>query len=56
VTGVVAGAILFVPVRLLIISYRCFVHEKVSKNKFFRWLTNFWLVKALRFVFVGART
>lgn len=55
VAGVVLGAILFVPVRLLVISYRRWVHEKVSENKFFRWLTNFFVVKLLRFIFIGVR-
>jgi len=56
VAGVVLGGILFVPVRLVVIAYRRWAHEKVSKNKFFRWLTNFWVVKALRFLFVGVRS
>lgn len=55
VCGVILGAILFWPVRQLIIGYRAFVHDRVSDNKFFRWLTGFWLTKVLRFIFVGAR-
>jgi uncharacterized protein (TIGR03546 family) len=54
VVGLVIGAALFVPIRMLVIAYRRFAHEKVSSNKFFRWLTNFWVVKLLRFVFVGS--
>ncbi len=52
--GLALGAILFFPIRQLIIGYRRYAHEKVSQNKFFKWLTNFWLIKALRFVFLGA--
>jgi uncharacterized protein (TIGR03546 family) len=55
VTGVILGAGLFVPVRLLVIAYRRWAHEKLSQNRFFRWLTSFWLVKVLRFIFIGAR-
>jgi uncharacterized protein (TIGR03546 family) len=54
VVGFLLGAALFVPVRLTIIAYRRFAHEKLSQNKFFRWLTNFWVVKVLKFVFVGS--
>ncbi len=53
VFGAVVGAFLFVPIRLLVIAYRRWAHEKVSKNKFFRWLTSFWFIKALKWVFVG---
>ena len=54
VVGLCLAAVLFVPLRLTIIGYRRFAHEKVSQNKFFRWLTNFWMVKVLRFIFTGA--
>ena len=30
-----------------------FAHDKLSQNKFFKWLTNFWVVKGLRWVLVG---
>jgi uncharacterized protein (TIGR03546 family) len=53
VLGLALGIILFFPIRWLVIEYRRYVHEKVSKNKFFKWLTNFWLIKALRFFFIG---
>jgi uncharacterized protein (TIGR03546 family) len=53
VVGLVLGLALFFPIRQLIIAYRRFLHEKLSTNKFFRWATNFWLVKGLRFVFIG---
>lgn len=52
--GLLLGLALFFPVRQLIVSYRRFLHDRLSSNRFFRWLTNFWLVKGLRFVFVGA--
>ncbi len=51
--GLVLGLALFIPIRQLILAYRRFLHEKLSTNKFFRWATNFWLVKGLRFVFIG---
>jgi uncharacterized protein (TIGR03546 family) len=54
VVGLCLAAALFVPIRLFIIGYRRFAHEKVSQNKFFRWFTNFWVVKLLRYVFTGA--
>jgi uncharacterized protein (TIGR03546 family) len=56
VVGLLVGAVLFVPVRLAVASYRRWLHAKVSQNKFFRWFTNFWIVKVLRFVLVGARS
>lgn len=55
VTGVCVGALLFMPVRWFVISYRRFVHEKLSQNKFFKWATNFFVVKVLRFIFVGSQ-
>ena len=48
------GIALFFPVRWAVIGYRRFVHEKVSQNKFFKWLTNFFVIKILRFIFVGS--
>jgi len=53
VLGLLLGLALFWPVRQLVISYRRYLHDPVSSNRFFRWLTSFWLVKGLRFVFVG---
>ncbi len=55
VVGFAAGIAAFVPVRLAVISYRRWLHDRVSKNRFFRWLTNLWLVKAVRFILVGGR-
>lgn len=56
--GALVGALLaaaaFIPVRMTIIAYRRWAHEKVSKNKFFQWLTNFWVIKVLKLIFVGA--
>jgi uncharacterized protein (TIGR03546 family) len=51
--GLVLGLALFFPVKLLVIAYRQWAQEKLESNKFFRWLVNFWVIKALRFVFVG---
>ncbi|MEM7235146.1 MAG: DUF2062 domain-containing protein [Planctomycetota bacterium] len=53
VGGFIAGALSFAPMYYSVKAYRKWAHEKVSKNKFFRWLTGFWLTKVLRFVFVG---
>ncbi len=54
VLGLILGLVLFLPIRGLVIGYRRFLHERVSTNKFFRWFTSFWLIKGLRFVFIGA--
>ena len=54
VVGVLLGIMLFFAVRHLVVAYRRFLHEKVSTNRFFRWFTNFWIIKVLRFVFIGA--
>ena len=56
VVGFAVGAICFYPVRTLVIAYRKWAHDRLSQNKFFRWLTNFWLTKAFRFVLLGVRT
>jgi uncharacterized protein (TIGR03546 family) len=55
VVGLILGAALVIPVRLAVISYRRWLHEKVSSNRFFRWLTSFWFVKVLKFIFVGTK-
>lgn len=55
VIGGVLGAALFMPIRLLVVCYRRWMADKLSESKFFQWLVNFWVLKALRFVFVGAR-
>ncbi|MBI4606071.1 MAG: TIGR03546 family protein [Planctomycetes bacterium] len=54
VVGLLLGAALFLPVRWTVAAYRRWAHEKVSKNRFFQWLTSFWVIKILRFIFVGA--
>jgi uncharacterized protein (TIGR03546 family) len=51
--GLAAGLALFWPVRQLVVSYRRCVHEKVAQNRFFQTITNFWFIKALRFIFIG---
>ena len=53
VLGLVLGLLLYYPVCRVVSAYREFLHGKLSSNKFFLWLTNFWIIKALRFVFVG---
>jgi uncharacterized protein (TIGR03546 family) len=51
--GLVAAILAFWPVRQSVISYRRWVHAKVSKNRFFQTITNFWFIKGLRFIFIG---
>ena len=51
--GLVLGAILFFPIMKFVSGYRRFVHDRLAQNKFFRWFTNIWLIKGLRFVFIG---
>jgi uncharacterized protein (TIGR03546 family) len=53
--GLAIALVIFFPIRQLVVGYRRYVHEKVSQNRFFRWLTSFWLVKLLKLIFVGAR-
>ena len=55
ITGLCVGAALFLPVRMFILAYRKFAHEKLSQNKFFKWLMNFFVVKILRFIFIGSQ-
>lgn len=52
VAGLVLGAALFLPMRWTVIAYRRWAHERLSQNRFFRWLTNLWLARLVRFVFV----
>ncbi len=56
ITGLCVGAALFLPVRALIIGYRKFAHEKLAQNKFFKWMMNFFVVRILRFIFIGSST
>jgi hypothetical protein len=51
--GLVAGILAFWPVRQSVISYRRWIHAKVSQNRFFQTITNFWFIKGLRFIFIG---
>ena len=51
--GLLIGGVLFFPIMKFVAGYRRFVHDRLAQNKFFRWFTNFWLIKGLRFVFVG---
>jgi uncharacterized protein (TIGR03546 family) len=55
VVGLLLGIASFFVMRAAVISYRRWLHEKVSSNRFFRWLTSFWLTKLLKVIFVGAR-
>ena len=52
--GFILGLALVWPVQKLVIGYRAFLHNRLAGNKFFRWLTSFWLVKGLRWIFLGA--
>jgi len=52
VFGALVGGLSFVPVRLTVIAYRKWAHEKLSNNRFFKWITNIWLVKLLKWGFV----
>lgn len=54
--GFVLGIAVFFPVRYLVIAYRRWAHERLSKNRFFRWLTSFWVTKLVGWVFVGGKS
>ena len=51
--GLFVGVLMFLPVRHLVIAYRRWAQESLQDNRFFGWLVNFWVVKVLKFVFVG---
>jgi uncharacterized protein (TIGR03546 family) len=51
--GLGVGLLLFFPIVRMVAAYRRFLHDRLSGNRFFRWATNFWLLKGLRFVFIG---
>jgi uncharacterized protein (TIGR03546 family) len=51
--GLACAVLAFWPVRQLVVSYRRWVHDKVSQNRFFQTITNFWFIKGLRFILVG---
>jgi uncharacterized protein (TIGR03546 family) len=51
--GLLAAILVFWPVRQSIVSYRRWVHTKLAQSRFFQTITNFWFIKALRFIFIG---
>ncbi len=51
--GGAVGALLFVPIRYSVIAYRRWAEDRLKQSKFFKWLVNFWVIRILRFVFVG---
>jgi uncharacterized protein (TIGR03546 family) len=53
VIGVLAGAALFVPIRFLVLRYRKVVVERLSQSKAFKYLTNLWLIRVLRWTLIG---
>jgi len=53
VFGASVGAALFLPLCYLVIAYRRWAHDRLQKNRFFRWITGFWLTKILKWVLVG---
>ncbi len=48
-----ASAALFWPMRFLVIRYRQAVVERLSKSRTFRYITNLWLVRVLRWILIG---
>ena len=55
VVGLVVAVAMLFPVRLTVIAYRRWLHDRLAKSRVFRWVTNLWLVRALRFLLVGGR-
>jgi uncharacterized protein (TIGR03546 family) len=53
VVGLAALAALFYPIRFLVIRYREVVVTWCSESKAFKYVTNLWLFRILRWVFVG---
>jgi uncharacterized protein (TIGR03546 family) len=53
VLALALAIVLFFPVRYLVIKYRETLHERLAKSKFFKWATNLWIVRALKWLFVG---
>ena len=51
--GLAIGLVAFWPVRQTVASYRRFLHDRVTRNRFFQTVTNFWFIKGLRFIFIG---
>lgn len=54
VVGILLGAALFFPVRYLVVRYREVVVAKLSNSRFFKYLMKLWIVRALRWILVGA--
>ena len=54
VAGVLLAAVLFCPLRYLVKRYRDVVVARLSNSKFFKFLMRLWLVRALRWIFIGA--
>ena len=55
VIGIGLGTLLFWPVQRTVIAYRTFIHKAVTRNRVFNWITSWWLIKLLRFVFIGTK-
>lgn len=51
--GCSSAAVLFFPIRFLVIRYREVVVARLSKSKTFKYLTNMWLVRMLRWILIG---
>ncbi|MBN1418318.1 MAG: TIGR03546 family protein [Planctomycetes bacterium] len=51
--GLAAAAILFLPLRALVVAYRVKFHERVANSKFIKWLNRIWLFRVLRWIFIG---
>jgi len=51
--GLLAGSALWWPVRFLVAKYRDPVLERLSKSKLFKFITNLWLVRILRWILLG---
>ena len=54
VLGLALAAALFFPVRFFVVRYREVVVEKLSKSKAFKYFTNLWLIRILKWVLVGS--
>jgi len=48
------GAALFFPLRWGVLRYREAVVARLSKSKLFKTITNLWLMRALRWLFLGS--
>jgi len=53
VIGLLLAIALFWPVRMLVIRYREAVVARLSKSRAFRYVTNLWLVRVLRWILIG---